>query len=490
MVTRLPFTLPDWTRVAWASAAARQVWEPRIQRITAAWTIAERLSVVHGIRRAALQPCQPDQLPELSRWAADTGLVVLPVERQGIGGGSYSASATPLVAGRPWQYRALVTRPEDMTAALSAWGEDEALGRLLGYPPCCRAFFRRTWGAGQVDTTWDMAQEGTAGPDGANILLRWLGVRLVPHLPCSFGCAPSARLGEAMAQVLAEAGFQDELAWLQQMLRWPVEWSALHGIALIVTPVCQVSARTDATAERLLVQRQGEEYPAEGARGLRFPFRVGRQRTRAQQPATTRISSPGPSWLANGFRTYVAQEAAHGPLLQLLASSGLTGAVLDLGAGDGLLAQRAARLLGGPALAVEIGAPAARAARARLGADAVIEGCLSGPWPGQPPYGLVLLMPGRLLELGAERAAVIRRRLEVTARAVLCYAYGDWLERYGGLEALLQAAALGDWTVTIGTRATAGAAAVLLQPRLVEQAEPSKDRGVRAALAGEVQDEM
>jgi hypothetical protein len=53
-----------------------------------------------------------------------------------------------------------------------------------------------------------------------------------------------------------------------------VEWSCLHGIAEIKTPLLKVSANTDATASKYVVRRAGDRYPEEGAKGLSFAFRL------------------------------------------------------------------------------------------------------------------------------------------------------------------------------------------------------------------------
>jgi hypothetical protein len=66
--------------------------------------------------------------------------------------------------------------------------------------------------------------------------------------------------------------------WMLEILDWPVQWSALHGIAEIKTPVLKVSARTDATPVDYVVRRPGRARPREGARGLGFPY--GRVRSR------------------------------------------------------------------------------------------------------------------------------------------------------------------------------------------------------------------
>ena len=42
-------------------------------------------------------------------------------------------------------------------------------------------------------------------------------------------------------------------------------------------------------------------------------------------------------------------------------------------------------------------------------------------------FALGIVMPGRLLEAGPERAKAIRERLRRSCDRVLVYAYGDWL---------------------------------------------------------------
>jgi hypothetical protein len=73
-----------------------------------------------------------------------------------------------------------------------------------------------------------------------------------------------------------EIGFSEEMDWLVQILRWSVEWSALHGIAEIKTPVVKIITQTDATARKYVVRRAGDLYPEEGVHGLSFPYRSRR----------------------------------------------------------------------------------------------------------------------------------------------------------------------------------------------------------------------
>jgi hypothetical protein len=93
------------------------------------------------------------------------------------------------------------------------------------------------------------------GPMASNILLQSLGIRAAPHSPCSFDCRETVRLAEDLAAVAAASGYGEEYGWLSSILSWPVEWSALHGIAEIRTPIVKLCTPTDATAH---------EYPCGG----------------------------------------------------------------------------------------------------------------------------------------------------------------------------------------------------------------------------------
>jgi hypothetical protein len=176
---------------------------------------------------------------------------------------------------------------QHVSAFREAWeqSDQKEIGKLLGYPACCSDFFEEFWVRRQfIDTTWPMAF-GTVGEEGeeatllevcgsplTNILLRWLGVRAVPHLPCRFNCEPSRIFGEELLALANQHGYGTEADDLLQMLEWPVEWSALHGIAEIKIPVLNIAAVTDATTIKYVVRRRGTTYPAEGAQGLCFPY--------------------------------------------------------------------------------------------------------------------------------------------------------------------------------------------------------------------------
>lgn len=469
---RLGFRLPDFTRLSWVSDPARGVWEPRIQRIGAAWSAIEWHSILAGLRRCALASASPNELVTLAGDLAAHGLAALPVDVHGAPAG-YASSTLEPKHGQPFVYRVAMGEPGQIATLKQAMeaGDDRTIGRMLGYPDCCRVFFKHTWvDLAMVDTTWPMAAASIDGeprarrveishanPIHANILWRWMGVRAVPHLPCSFECPATVQFGEQLVAVGRAAGFGDEMDWLEEILAWPVEWSALHGIAEIKTPVLKVSSRTDATAHRFTVQKRGRRYPDEGATGLHFPYRPPGKRKVLMSAAFKRglenpiaKDKPLPDWYAsdNGFSSTIAMDQAHAPIVERALASLPAAAcsVIDLGCGNGALLKKICEHHG-QARPFGLELEPAKVAHARELNPAFAANFAAGDLFGEPilfdaetRYSLAIVMPGRLTEVDAARAARLRALLAAHCDRILVYGYGEWLTRYGTLRGLAEQA--------------------------------------------------
>lgn len=281
----LDFSLPPFARHTWASEAAKGVWQPRVRELQRRGAdIACRL-VLSGARPCAPRVIPAWQLFELYGKLPALGLTVETLEPRGALHSSYF-NAPPDAPNRPAHYCVVVGQAARVAHFKSAWeAEDEAeLDRLTGYPACCRVFFKRTFiEQGLADGVWSMASNSdeaeagaltleVGGPPHTNVLWASLGLRAVNHWPCRFDCEATAELAEEFFEAGRDGGFAAEVGWLSEILSWPTEWSALHGIAEIKTPVLKMLTNTDATAEKYVVRRVGSSYPAEGARGLAFPY--------------------------------------------------------------------------------------------------------------------------------------------------------------------------------------------------------------------------
>ena len=469
---RLAHVLPDFTRISWVSDAARAVWEPRLGRIGTAWAELEWRSVASGLRPCALTSVSSEHLVRRTAEWAVAGLSAMPVAMSGTSAGYASTSIAPRV-GEPFEYRVAVGALADVAALKTAidGGDDSTMGRLLGFPECCIRFFRQTWvNDGCVDTTWAMAANSgrvdatghaieidPGAPFQANILWRWVGPRAVPHLPCSFACRATVDFANTLANLAREFGYGPEMEWLEEILSWPVSWSALHGIAEVKTPVLKVSTRTDATGHEFVVRRPGDRIPAEAAAGLGFPFRAPNRpglthslAFRKGLEAPIALHTAPPAWYAsdNGFSARAAMDEAHRPIVELaLATIGSTGTVLDLGCGNGALLKKIAEAREG-VIPFGVDTDESKLEHARLlqppfGANFIAANMFERiPVDPDTVYSLVILMPGRLLEVDPEPASRLREWLRGHFQHLLIYAYGEWLTRYQGLEGLAERAGM------------------------------------------------
>jgi hypothetical protein len=283
---RLSFQLPDFFRHAWVSDNARVVWEPRFKAVSYACSQLQWLTVARGMRFAGLSRFRPETLvSDGPRWVK-RGIGFLPLAVESQGTSEYQSRAQSYAPGSPCHFVVGFGSEEVLLELAAAFkkGNDDRVGELFGYPSCCRAFFNEVWNEqGFTDSTWSMA-EATAGctfvrkprtetirvprPALTNVLLRGFGVRAVYHLPCSFSCAKSVEFAERLMAIGRDEGFAREMDWLGEILSWPIEWSALHGIAEIKTPVLKCSMNTDATPSLYRVVIEGSSMPEEAAIGL------------------------------------------------------------------------------------------------------------------------------------------------------------------------------------------------------------------------------
>ncbi len=366
----------EWVRgPQWSSVEARERWAPILARASATWAELELISVSSKVRPSALVFLTPAEVVGATRDAAGVGLDV-----------------TPLAFDASTGIRAAVHHPGLRRPWLSAWAEsdDELIGKLLGFPPCCTAHFARTWVAERrTDTV--LTQRSVDGPIEANVLLRQLGVRLVPHLPCSSDCPASVDLGRSIARAGEEAGV--DLSALRAILGLAVEYSALHGVAQVSTEPFRFMAGTDYTETEVRVTRAG---------------------------VTPAVADT--SWADNGFSSSGAMAKAHAVVLSVV---GEPESAIDLGCGDGSLLARIANDCG-RWCGVEVDAGRAERGRRRHPHIEILTADLSRISADSFPTGAfdtAILMPGRLVEVGPEAAERLRNGLRAWARRVVVYNY-------------------------------------------------------------------
>jgi hypothetical protein len=292
----LDFVLPHFSRHSWTSDKARDEWAPRIGAIRAALQELTLDSVSRGKRACGLIQVPDGELDALAGQCADRGLAAVPLEHPASPKSVASVTATfalqALVCGPvpSGMATAVVGRSAEIETLAGAWerGVCAEVATLLEYPMCCGQFLAELVDERCLDATWSVAHNSDQAPSDlshfsirvepeTNMLWAPLGIKPVPHISCSFGCAASRQVGQQITERARVMGYKAEIGWMRQILSWPVTWSALHGIAETRTPILKMVTRTDATAAKHSLDWHGAEAPESATPGLSFPHQPPRR---------------------------------------------------------------------------------------------------------------------------------------------------------------------------------------------------------------------
>jgi len=149
-------------------------------------------------------------------------------------------------------------------------GNHDAQGEFLGFPDCCRRFFNKAW-PGYYDPIWQIKNRDKFHPY-SNPLLRYVGLRISFHIPCSFHCDKTIELALQRMRLAREIN-SDLAKLLEALLSMPMSWDVKNGIAVIRTPIFYIITSSVPTTERHLVEIGGKFIPKESAKGICFPFK-------------------------------------------------------------------------------------------------------------------------------------------------------------------------------------------------------------------------
>jgi hypothetical protein len=279
------FQLPDFLRIAWVSDDARAIWSERIDRIRAVWPQVAIQRVRDGPGGCVIRAVPSWHVFRLQAAARRAGVSSAVLGTRGLAiPASGLGEQTPL-PGRPYVYDLAFGSASEVEWASRWWDERNFTGafELAGHPACCLAFQRETEFAGRIDPLWvipggegvDCGLVRTLPPGALSApFWRWLQLEPVMQLPCSFHCLSLAELENSWIESAIRCGFHEEMAWLTELLDWPLEWSSLHGIAEIRTPILKLCGTTDAEDRPHRLRLLGGSYPERGASGLGFPYQL------------------------------------------------------------------------------------------------------------------------------------------------------------------------------------------------------------------------
>ncbi|RLE97805.1 MAG: hypothetical protein DRJ96_02835 [Thermoprotei archaeon] len=230
--------IPPFTTIVWEGREARERYSPVLSWAERSLQHVELLLILAGKRRCDVYHVDPYHMMEQMIYLHRLGLKFRPLRLVRRFSGFAHKHEEPTGLHDALIFGVVGKREEDLLAFERAFRscDDDAQGALLGYPECCREFFTKVWRAGELDPILAIAKatgmNGKGEVEGdplLNVLIRYAGARVIPHLPCSFKCEPSRKFALTILSFLKRMD-RGMTRRLLELLSKPVVWTQVNGI--------------------------------------------------------------------------------------------------------------------------------------------------------------------------------------------------------------------------------------------------------------------
>jgi hypothetical protein len=279
-----------FTSTIWVSEKARKTWQHIIYDCSEMVQRLELLSVMEDQRLCAWRTIPVEQITVFTTECMKLGLNVYPIKNVGRWNDGFSHKTPQVIPGKPISSYCIISKSIE-----AAKGFEEAHNRgdhitqahYLGFPECCAKFFGEIWPK-YVDPIWQIATndskyyhphlpvnkiiENLYYSKLTNPILRYIGLRIGFHIPCSFNCSKTTKIAEERLSLCKSKKDKETSKLLIALLSMPMEWNAYRGILQIKTPIFYLKTNTLPCKERHIVRLHGSFIPREAAKGINFPF--------------------------------------------------------------------------------------------------------------------------------------------------------------------------------------------------------------------------
>ncbi len=258
------------TRIVFWTKDLKEIWKPRIDRMSKVVALTELETFLQGLRSVYVYHIHSDKFEESYAFLRKFDLVFYPITKSAVYYG-FSHRHLPVKPGKPYHlYGVCVKRGREKLAEkfleASREGDHATVGKLLGYPKCCIDFFCNTWPK-SLDPIYQIAQNTENHRENkesievivhpfCNQMLRYLGIRITPHLPCSFECKETIKLGEQWFKIMKKID-KEASEWILDLLSSPITWDCYRAVAIVDTPYFRLITNSVPTEERLRVLNLG-----------------------------------------------------------------------------------------------------------------------------------------------------------------------------------------------------------------------------------------
>ncbi len=255
----------SFTRLIWKSNDIRNEWEPKLNRAADVYHKAEWEMTARGKRKCGTIHVDQNNFDEMFKKFTENDLFFYPVAKSARYGGFSHKHIPPKEGEDYYVYGAFGKDPKDVMSFKKyekETGDHESIGDLLGYPECCQKSFSNRWPE-DIDPIFKSAKKVKKPDDNVieideiqpetNQMLRYFGVRITSHLPCSMKCENTMELGNEWFSIMEDID-KKGAKFAKNLLNQPIEWNAYRGILEVETPLFIGITTTSFTDKKKIVR--------------------------------------------------------------------------------------------------------------------------------------------------------------------------------------------------------------------------------------------
>jgi hypothetical protein len=259
--------ISSFTRIVYKSQKSKDIWNDRIPRISKCYNEAEYEMVKRKYRKACTIHIDMHNMQSMMNKINNDGLIFTPIAESAYRQGFQHRHIEPTIGEPSYWYGSLTHTVSDgknfNNASKSGGGESVhiPIGQMLGYPTCCSKKFIKIWNTGNFDGMFEIAKDTPGVTEEINDnqiiytiedigdysiispLLRYHGMRIVSHFPCSLKCNKSLLVAQRWKKVMCDID-KEALQWCEELLASIDQWSALNGVVEVDTPYFRGSTHT------------------------------------------------------------------------------------------------------------------------------------------------------------------------------------------------------------------------------------------------------
>jgi len=259
------------TRLLFWDEEMEKLWKPRISKISAAYNKVEFETFLRDMRKIYIYHAKSESYRDSYDLMNQYDLVFIPTNESGVYTG-FAHGHLKRQPGKPYMvYGAMIKHRNRKLAKefqiANDSGDHITQGRMLSYPRCDTNFFMDVWNKVSVDPIYEIAvnTEGSVVTGNTvetqvhpycNQMLRYVGIRITPHLPCSDLCEETIKLGKKWYSIMKKID-KEAAEWAYELLSMPLVWDCLKGVAIIDTDLFRLVTNSDGTPEKKIVKSTG-----------------------------------------------------------------------------------------------------------------------------------------------------------------------------------------------------------------------------------------